>query len=222
MMEKRQKELIIFAVAIGVLALLVVMTLGKGRRSQSPPTVTQPEAQAAAETTTTNTQATTAQAPGVADPEDDKGPLVPYQGNIVGHARERDPFIAVVNVGFGGRTVQTASAVTKGSVSPVPTRNGSPPAISLPPFPNIFGPVKPVDPTGSSTVATPAPAQDPLVLTGIIQGDPPVAVFRRAEKRFIVKPGDEFAGYQVTEIAAQRVALARGSKHHSLSLGGKL
>jgi hypothetical protein len=48
-------------------------------------------------------------------------------------------------------------------------------------------------------------------VTGIIQGDPNVAILRKGERRFIVREGDPVGSqYTVTKISARRVVLSAG------------
>lgn len=220
-MEKRHKELILFAVAIVVLALMVVMTLGRGKGKPATPRP------AGAKTTVEVAQRDSAPPGDAADEvvsagDEDEGPMLPYQGNIAVQPRHRDPFIPTVDVGRAAKG-SAASQSSPRVVAPVPGKRPEPFPFSLPSFGGLFGAsIKPVEPNGGPTAVSPQPAAEPLVLTGIVAGPPSVAIFRRADKRFFVKPGDYFAGCRVVEISAQRVALVRGGKHHSVFLGGKL
>ena len=220
-MDKRHKELLVFVVAIVVLALMVVMTLGKVRGKRPTP---RPEATKSTVEVAQRADASHPDAAGdaVAADQEDEGPLLPYQGNIAVVPRHRDPFVPTINV-----------SLTKGAPPPRSSRSGVPPVPRRIPDPFPFaasslfggpfgGPIKVVDPNGGPPKVSPQPAAEPLVLTGIVAGCPSVAIFRRADKRFFVKPGDQFADCQVVDISAQRVALVREGKHHSVFLGGKL
>jgi hypothetical protein len=56
-----------------------------------------------------------------------------------------------------------------------------------------------------------AAPQEKLRVTGIIQGDPNVAILRKGERRFIVREGDPVGSqYTVTKISARRVVLSAG------------
>jgi hypothetical protein len=211
-MDKRHKELIVFAVAIGVLALLAVMTLGKGKHPQTARKTKKPAVQVAS-----NSRDVTGQPVTSPDADADDGDMVPLTGDIAGRSRQRDPFIPAVSVVEAAKPTQTPT-VNPPKVPAVAMNMHGPP--QLPNWP-VFntGEIRPANPG----VVAPQPVREErIVLTGIIEGNPPVAVFRRSNKRFIVEPGDNFAGYRVVNIYGQSVALAQGNKHHSIPLGGQL
>src|SRR3990172_4325468 len=149
-MEKHKKELVVFIVAIVALGGLLVMTLGKGKQSQGRQQGRKPAVQVAQRTGGDDPDSNR-------DPEAaaaDKGPIVPYQGNIVGHPRERDPFVAALylgNVPQGGDgqsdTGDDGNPAPSGTTVPPVPRGGRGIPPPVPPIPwGMSGPIRPVDP----------------------------------------------------------------------------
>jgi hypothetical protein len=59
-----------------------------------------------------------------------------------------------------------------------------------------------------------------LWLSGVIQGEPRVAVLRRGESRFVVKEGDIIEDrYTVSQIGTNTIALKHGSRTLTLRVG---
>jgi hypothetical protein len=77
----------------------------------------------------------------------------------------------------------------------------------LPPFPG-FGPV-----------AASIPAPEVLTLSGIIQGEPKVAVLRLGEQRYFVKEGDSIGRDRVVKIGSNSVTLQHGRRTQTLRVG---
>jgi len=85
----------------------------------------------------------------------------------------------------------------------------------LPPFPAPdFAPAS----AGVAEVST-GPAPDVLWLSGVIQGDPKLALLRRGEKRYLVKEGGSFESYRVVKIGSNSVTIQRGSRKRALRVG---
>jgi len=64
--------------------------------------------------------------------------------------------------------------------------------------------------------------QPSLVLTGIVDGSPTVAILRQDDQRFFVKVGDFVGdGYRVQSIARQQVVLAGHEGNVILRMGGR-
>jgi hypothetical protein len=127
----------------------------------------------------------------------------------------RDPFEAPSFVGLpGGAAVArgvgpatTAASARAGAMLPGSLRIG--PLPTIPPLSVLV----PGGPGGPQPVPG-MPAffqQEKLRLTGIIHGDPAIAILRKGERRFIVREGDPVgARYIVTEISGRRVVLGAG------------
>jgi len=84
---------------------------------------------------------------------------------------------------------------------------------TLPPLP----PPEWAAPAGGEEPSGPPPGV--LWLSGVIQGDPMVALLRRGENRFLVRKGDMFEGYEVLDISSNSVMLQRGGRTTKLRLG---
>jgi len=85
---------------------------------------------------------------------------------------------------------------------------------ALPPFPRSL--------YGAESTAEPAsgPPPDVLWLSGVIQGEPKVALLRRGGNRYLVKEGDTLEGsYRVLEISSSSVALERAGRKQQLRVG---
>ena len=63
------------------------------------------------------------------------------------------------------------------------------------------------------------PAPNVLWLSGVIQGDPKLALLRRGEKRYLVKEGGSFERYRVAKIGSNSVTIQRGSRKLTLRVG---
>jgi hypothetical protein len=87
--------------------------------------------------------------------------------------------------------------------------------LPLPPLsPADFGPVQ----AGGAAPAT-GPAPNVLWLSGVIQGDPRVALLRRGEHRYVMQEGGTFESYRVLKITSNSVTLQRGTKKQTLRVG---
>ncbi len=87
------------------------------------------------------------------------------------------------------------------------------PSGSLPPFqPAPYG--------GRTSDAPPGPPPGVLWLSGVIRGDPSLAIIRRGENRYLVQEGNTIeSGYQVVEISPDRVVLQRRGAKRVLRIG---
>jgi hypothetical protein len=83
----------------------------------------------------------------------------------------------------------------------------------LPPFPAPDFP-----PAGVAEAST-GPAPDVLWLSGVIQGNPKLALLRRGETRYLVKEGGTFESYRVVKIGSNSVTIQRGSRKRTLRVG---
>ncbi len=97
--------------------------------------------------------------------------------------------------------------------SPAAVPRKAVPSGSLPPF-------QPA-PYGGRTGDAPAgPPPGVLWLSGIIRGDPNLAIIRRGENRYLVREGSTIeSGYQVVEISPDRVVLKRRGAKRVLRIG---
>jgi hypothetical protein len=89
------------------------------------------------------------------------------------------------------------------------------PRYPLPPFP---APDTAPGGTGVAEAST-GPAPDVLWLSGVIQGNPKLALLRRGEKRYLVKEGGTFESYRVVKIGSNSVTIQRGSRKRTLRVG---
>jgi hypothetical protein len=98
------------------------------------------------------------------------------------------------------------------------------------PFAGMLGGNMGLPQPGATTSGTPSatgsrgtpPVDNTLRVTGIIEGNPTVAILRKGEARYIVQTGDPVLGYVVESISGRRVVLAAGGEKKSLFLGGRL
>ena len=87
------------------------------------------------------------------------------------------------------------------------------PSGSLPPFqPAPYG--------GRTGDAPGGPPPGVLWLSGVIRGDPSLAIIRRGENRYLVQEGNTIeSGYQVVQISPDRVVLKRRGAKRVLRIG---
>lgn len=109
--------------------------------------------------------------------------------------------------------------------APAP-RKSAPPAAPKPravtrkPVPQSYLPPFQPGAYATQTTGMSGPPPDVLWLSGVIQGEPKVAVLRRGEKRFYVRQGDTIDdGYTVVRISSNEVTLERGRRTRALRLG---
>ncbi len=136
---------------------------------------------------------------GVADAEADSDDSIPGPGGAP-RAAEAKPLPT-------GGSVPPASARPKQTTAPARTR-------SLPPLPPPNW--------GAATVSQlpSGPPPDVLWLSGVVQGEPRVAVLRRGENRYVVSEGDVFEeNYRVLTISSNTISLQRGSRKRTLRVG---
>lgn len=217
-MEKRRKELMFLLVGVAILALALYATFKPKARPAS--------AEVPAKTAAAAQQTSEAAPPGV-----DSASAMPAQADQAATSAEqatakgkpgRDPFVSSVAAPprvlpvSGPPTIllgkQFASA---GSLAPA--------SISVMPLPGM----------GQLPAVQPAPAgQQPpgaaqlqdnrLRVTGIVYGDPTVAILRKGAARWVVQSGDSAGPYVVESISGRRVVLAAGGERISLFLEGRL
>ena len=105
-------------------------------------------------------------------------------------------------------------AQTPAAPAPRPAPARAVPAASLPPF------MLPSTDGGGTATRPLGPAPGVLWLSGVIQGDPTVAVLRRGENRYHVCEGDLIEGrYRVISISNNTAVLQRGSTRQTLRVG---
>ena len=102
---------------------------------------------------------------------------------------------------------------TAGQARRPPAEHKPLPASSLPPFlPPLYGADMGQEMGG--------PPPGVLWLSGVIQGQPKMALLRRDENRYLVREGETIEGrYRVIGISANSVTLQRGSRKQTLRLG---
>ncbi len=106
-----------------------------------------------------------------------------------------------------------ARGTSRAAKNPAPARK-SRPSYSLPPLP------PPDWSTVNTAQETLGPPPGVLWLSGVIQGEPKVAVLRRGENRYLVREGDTIEnGYTVEEIGSNSIVLKRGSRKLTLRVG---
>jgi hypothetical protein len=211
-MDKRRKELLFLGAGLLVLLVALYFTF-------KPST---PAAEATAQAPAAGSTAQTAAAPaGPTEPSAQIEPsAVPVPMSEGGTTVNRNPFAPVI---------ATTIAKAPGSSPPSMIAMRAP---SLPPIEpmrlQLFQPEGgPASATGSASgVITPTPAAPvdaPLRLTGVIYGDPSMAIIRKGDKRYFVRPGDPVGNrYVVQTISHRRVVLASSQGTLSLDLTGRL
>jgi len=193
-MDKRRKELIL--IAVGALVVLIALYLTFRPRTQ-PASAQPPVAAAPAPQAPPASQAPQAQPAAQSAPAQE--PVLVESGAATTDGR--DPFRPIV--------------VAKAPAAPPAAAN--PGAGALPPI-TIPGPWG-----DSPGLTAPVSAPEPLRLTGVVRGEPSIAVLRRGAKRYIVTIGDPVDNtYLVKSISDGRVVLASGEKTLSLTLGGRM
>jgi len=193
-MKLRKKDL---AKIVGFSAALVILAVGIVVTCAEQPATPQPPA-AEAEVAVAETPSTLA-----ADQ--------PSEPETPEPAAESAPEPAPPAADPAPPRAQTAAAPAP---RPAPAPARAVPAASLPPFM-----LAPADGGGTATRPL-GPAPGVLWLSGVIQGDPTVAVLRRGENRYHVCEGDLIEGrYRVVSISNNTVVLQRGSTRQTLRVG---
>jgi hypothetical protein len=206
-MDKRRKELLFLGAGLAVLLLALYFTF-------------KPSAPAARATTQApQPAAVPAQQPQPAARIQASAAPVPMSESATREGR--NPFAPSVST--------TAAAAPVGSPPPITTAMAPPP--SLPPlrpiglelFPNSSGAESGPGPSVITPGAPGPPAEAPLRLTGVIYGNPSIAIIRKGEQRYFVRPGDPVGSrYVVHSIEHRRVVLASSQGTLSLDLTGRL
>jgi hypothetical protein len=217
-MEKRRKELILLSVGAVILAVALYMTFKP--RAQSASAQTSAKTPAVSTTEAGPTQSD--EAPNMSGAKQADEAASAAEPKAARGAPGRDPFVPRVP------TV----------VARVPGASANKPWQLLPPRQTVaMSPLTPatfsVMPIGLPGTAPPLagqqarPAQaaaqqdNRLRVTGIIYGDPTVAIIRKGPARWVVQPGDSAAGYTVESISGRRVVLAAGGRRTDLFLEGR-
>lgn len=108
------------------------------------------------------------------------------------------------------RARSSAEPPTLPASRPQPTKLALSPG-SLPPL---------MAPSPPSEARAQGPPPGVLWLSGVVQGNPKLAVIRRGEERFLVREGDTVGGvYRVSRIASGSVTLRRGRRTLVLRIG---
>lgn len=194
-MGKRQKELILFGSAVLLLVVLAAMTL-RGGGAQAP------------------TKAKAKTAPASSQQSGEKaqphltGPIELAHPDAIG----RDPFapaVSAMHIASYRPPSSPSSAVRPPSIPRI-----LPPSVAVMP-PTVIQP-RPITPP------KPVQPRKPYVLTGVIESNPSIAIFRQEDTSYFVRPGNKLGPFVVRSVSTQRVVLALGKQQHSLALGGKL
>lgn len=216
-MDKKRKELLFLGAGLLVLLAALYFTL-------KPRT---PAAQATAQPAVT--ASATAEQPGA--PSAPAGPSAQIQPSSApipmsegGTTAGRNPFTPVIST--------SVAVAPKGSPPPLMTAMRAP---SLPPIepmrlqlfqPGAGGAAPSVGGQTAGVIqptAVKAPVDPPLRLTGVIYGNPSMAIIRKGDKRYFVRPGDPVGSrYVVQTISHRRVVLASSQGTLSLDLTGRL
>lgn len=135
----------------------------------------------------------------------------------------RDPFvpaIAVENQNQAPKPVETAVNITE---KPMPMLRLPNITSEPPPTLNTFPAIRPtiIDPPDAPSVEPAEPVM-PYVLTGVVQGDPDVAILRHTDgSRRVVRSGDALdPSYRMVSIAETTVIVAGNGDTFQLKLGG--
>jgi hypothetical protein len=211
-MDKQKKELILLTVGLAVVGLAAYFSFHPKAPAAAPENAAPSASKAAA-------SAEPPQEPLKAEARHEEGQA---QG-----AAEKDPSKQVAAVGPEEAQPQLkpgrdpfqapdfASASSAAATSTRPRPGGAPGSAQalprlpvIPPLPFIAAAIPGgVQPPPGFTAAP----QEKLRVTGIIHGDPDVAILRKGERRFIVREGDPVGSqYIVTKISGRRVVLSAG------------
>lgn len=205
-MEKKKRDSIFLAVALVVLVLAIWFAFLRGGRTASP--TSQPAVAPGG-------QPATPGQPGKDPSGTQAAAAVPVQ------PPSHNPFTPLA-----GTAVGTAAPGGYRSPGPMPTigplvlpNSPSAPMMTVSPFPEPIAP-------GTQMAAAPAVAPEPppakLALTGIIYGRPAVAILRRGEERYIVRPGEPVEDYRLAAVGHGEVVLVSSHGKLRLTLGGRL
>jgi len=203
-MDKRRKELLFLGAGLAVLLVALYFTFKPGTRAAQattkPPAALAPNATASAQPSA-QIEASAAPIPG--------GESATTPG--------RNPFTPVV-------WAQPA-APPHSAPPPMMTALETKPLPPIQPMPlQLFPPSEGASAPGISAPGPAAPpAEAPLRLTGVIYGQPSMAILRKGDRRYFVRPGDPVGGrYVVQSISQRRVVLAGSQGTLSLDLTGRL
>lgn len=232
-MEKRRKELAFLAVGVLLLGAALYTTF---KPRAKPASAEQPR-QVAQEANAQPQEPAEVSGPSV---EQEEAGAKKATGSLTAVAKpRRDP--------FRGRSACVVASVPSSSGSAArPTKISRVPTLPMPPLPSLLGPggygesqqfgtlsfpgfasagmMQPGGTSPGTMAASQATGLSDNVLrvTGIIEGDPTIAILRKGDARYIVRVGDPVQGYVVESISGRRVVLAAGGERRSLFLGGRL
>lgn len=198
-MDKRRKELLFLGAGLAILLVALYSTFKPATRTATA----QPPAGAA--------PAATAQA--AAQPSAQIQPSgAPIPMSEGGTTDGRNPFRPVI-------ATQPAAPPPPTMIAALSTR----PLPPIEPMPlQLFGPGG-GSPPGPSVLTPGPPAEPPWHLTGVIYGDPSMAIIRKGARRYFVRPGDPVGGrYVVQSISHRRVVLVSDEGTLQLDLTGRL
>jgi hypothetical protein len=204
-MDKRRKELLFLGAGLAVLLAALYFTFKPSTRPAQA--TTQPPGSRTVAVADSSGQAS-------AQIEPSAVPIPMSQG---GTTAGRNPFTPVI----AARTASAPRSAPPAMVAALPPTRLPP----IEPMPlQLFGPPDEPSAPGVITPAPePTPAEAPLRLTGVIYGDPSMAIIRKGDKRYFVRPGDPVGNrYMVQSIARRQVVLASSQGTLRLDLTGRL
>lgn len=201
-MDRSRKHLAKIVLFIFVLVVLVIaISLGSGRQSPQP--------EGAAASVPGEPVVEPAEPPEAAQPAEPRPAEVEEQQNE-GDDEASQPETTIEK--------PAASAPKK----PAAATSQAPPAPRVSPASTSSLPPLTLALDGATGVGAEArgPAPGVLWLSGVIQGQPRLAVIRRGQNRYMVREGDTFEGqYRVATISSNSVTLQRGRRKLTLRLG---
>jgi len=219
-MEKRRKELILLSVGAVVVAVALYMTFKPRAQSAS--------AQTLAKTTAVSTPAAgptqSGEVPSVSGAKQGDQAASAAEPKAVKGTPGRDPFVPRVPT-----VVARASGASANKAWQLPPRQTvamsplTPAPISVMPLqlPGTPPPLAGQQARPAQTAQAAAQQDNRLRVTGIIYGDPMVAIVRKGPARWVVQPGDSAGGGVVESISGRQVVLVAGGRRTYLFLEGR-
>jgi len=194
-MDKRRKELLFLAAGLAVLLLALYFTL----KPSTPAAHGGPAPAGRSERLPVPAAPTPAAQVQVA--------VAPIPMSEGGSPAGRNPFTPAIST--------TRAAVP---VASAPTFTAPPSLPPLRPLPLGFSMVGPSS-GAAITPAVAAPAEPPLRLTGVIYGNPSIAILRKGDKRYYVRPGDPIGSRYVVQSISHRQVVLVGAREGRIGLG---
>ena len=211
-MDKQRKELLFLGVGLAVLLAALYFTFKPSARP----------AQATTQAPAQETATATAQAPEqpAAQVQPSAAPIPMSQG---GTTPGRNPFTPVI-VAAAAAPPHNAPPPMLTAMGPRPLPPIEPMSLRLFPQPGAPPATGVMTPTAGPQPGAPTPTADPpLRLTGVIYGNPSMAIIRKGDKRYFVRPGDPVGSrYSVQSISQRQVVLASSQGTLSLELTGRM